>query len=545
MRSVNNYAKYDFLPDNVRNMTVMRGVVKFSNQVAALLEIDAPSRRIKKKFRKNLHHNGVPSPGTSTILVEWPQVPSNMLSISVFLDSVSAFANHELVGIRMAAGGRFSEIKQRVKFGLSFFHAIGFKNLIYLNPEHNNLRPNYQVHFPNTKDDVLKFSYGGISIGDLIYDTYLTRFQSATLNVQDKEFEKLVIEFCFYVDRLNELFTTRKIKSVIVSHSVYHYGLLARIASKFGAEAFIVQIDSLFKLTSKYPHPVLSGEELNQIIEGLLPEQIKLGIIDSKNKMNDRLQGNFSPELELSTGVAFLHETGNQLQVIKKNGRLNVLVATHDFFDAPHCYGEFFYPDFFCWLIRLEEISRVKDYNWYIKVHPDARGAMLNVIEEIFGKNDNFTLLPRNISHHLLISQGIDVALTVHGTIGMEYPLLGIPVVNASQNNPHAGFDFCYTPGSLEAYEEAISNLEKFRNYTYLDSPYLYHYVKHSLFLKSWLFKDFKLMLREVGGYRIAMSSQIYDYFLNTSNIYDDEALIRITNEFLVTSERQIRTKSY
>jgi hypothetical protein len=526
-------------------MEVLRRAVKILNQAAALLEIDAPSRRIKKKFRKNLHRNRARTPSIPTILVEWPQVPSNMLSISLFLNSVDAFANHEIVGIRMADGGSFSEIKQRIKFRFSLFHTIGFSNLVYLNSNRSNLGHNQQISFPKSKDDVLKFSYGGISIGDLIYDTYLTRFQSATLNVQDKEFEKLVIEFCFYVDKLNELFSSRKINRVIVSHSVYHYGLLARTASKFGAEAFIVQIDSLFKLTSKFPHPVLSGEELNQIIKSLSPEELQAGIIDSRNKMDDRFQGNFSPELELSTGVAFSHEIENHQQVIKKNGRLNVLIATHDFFDAPHCYGEFFYPDFYCWLVRLEEISREKDFNWYIKVHPDARGAMQNLIEEIFGMNGDFTLLPRNISHHSLISQGIDVALTVHGTIGMEYPLLGIPVVNASQNNPHAGFDFCYTPASREAYEETIGNLEKFREYTYLDSPYLYHFVKHSLFVKSWIFKDFNSMLRDVGGYRNAMSNQIYDYFLNTSNVFDEKALIRIANDFLVSSERQVRAQTY
>ncbi len=535
----------DPLPDSVRNMGFIRGVVSFLNRLAALLELDAPSRRIKQRFHKTRRQNSLRKQSNTTILVEWPQVPSNMLSISVFLDSMSAYANYELVGIRMAAGGYFSGIKQKVKFKLSLFHATGFSNLIYLNFKRRYFRHKYKIDFPRTKEDVLKFRYDGVSIGDLIYDTYLTRFQSATLNVQDIELENLVREFCFYIDMLNEIFMSRKIKSVIVSHSVYHYGLVSRMAAKFGVEAFIVQIDSLFKLTSKYPHPALSGEELHQVIESLSPKQIERGIIDSKNKMNDRFAGNFSPELELSTGIAFSQETENNLHIIKNNDRLNVLVATHDFFDAPHCYGEFFYPDFYCWLVRLEELSRAKDFNWYIKVHPDARGAMLTVIEEIFCNNDNFTLLPRNISHHSLISQGIDVALTVHGTIGMEYPLLGIPVVNASLNNPHAGFDFCHTPESREAYEDVINNLEKYRTYTYSDSPHLYHFVKHSVFLKSWLFKDFNLMLREIGGYRSSMSSQIYDYFLNTSNLFDVEEIFQSVNDFLETPERQIRIRSY
>ena len=45
-------------------------------------------------------------------------------------------------------------------------------------------------------------------------------------------------------------------------------------------------------------------------------------------------------------------------------------------------------------------------------------------------------------SHKQIISEGINLALTVDGSIGLEYPYFGIPVINASKFNCHINYKF-------------------------------------------------------------------------------------------------------
>ena len=67
-------------------------------------------------------------------------------------------------------------------------------------------------------------------------------------------------------------------------------------------------------------------------------------------------------------------------------------------------------------------------------------------------KNSKIKILPRNISHNDIISSGVDLALTVNGTIAHEYALKGINVINASPNNPHASYNFNYHAKNLQDY---------------------------------------------------------------------------------------------
>ena len=83
-------------------------------------------------------------------------------------------------------------------------------------------------------------------------------------------------------------------------------------------------------------------------------------------------------------------------------------------------------------------------------------------LKEFCSRNKEFTILSPKTSHHEIINQGINFALTVYGTIAMEYPLLGVPVINASKKNPHAAYNFSVTPKNVYDFEKLILNLEDF-----------------------------------------------------------------------------------
>lgn len=114
--------------------------------------------------------------------------------------------------------------------------------------------------------------------------------------------------------------------------------------------------------------------------------------------------------------------------------------------------------NYLSWLLFLGKISNETPYEWYIKPHPDESERGNKLINEFVEKFPNIKLLPTDISPYDLRRAGITHALTIAGSIGHEYPLLGIDVINAG-NNPHISFDFNFNPKTKEEYKDLLMNL--------------------------------------------------------------------------------------
>jgi hypothetical protein len=197
---------------------------------------------------------------------------------------------------------------------------------------------------------------------------------------------------------------------------------------------------------------------------------------------------------------------------------LRILIATHDFFDSPHSYGDNFYPDFYIWLDTLGKISEKTNYNWYLKSHRDSVADDRYVFSELLKKYPRFQELHSDTSHHEIIEAGIDFALTVYGTIAMEYPALGVPVINASRNNPHVGYSFSITPKDASDYEHLLMNLGECEYTIDKAQIYEYYFMAHLLNPKSWIYHDYELYLDDIGGYVNSVSNKVYIEFLRSGD---------------------------
>jgi hypothetical protein len=500
------------------------------------LDLDYQSLRIKKYMASSPFR--VPSDNQEKIVyVEWPQMASNNLALVYFLNAFCKSRKATAVALRMAKGGRISRLKQLVKFHFSVLKFMGISELEYLN--YTDISPktrlDLKAQFSSlaTKNQLLNFKYKEVLVGDLVYDTYLTRFRAPTVNLTDARLLEVFCEILFYVDKLDVEFSSQKVEGVFVSHSVYHYAVPARVAHKYGIDAFIVQMEEVSKLTGESQLPFLPSDYYKRISSSLSKDEIEEGIRLAKAHLQERFDGKYSSELELSSGKSFLRGPSSIDGLPRRSKKLRILIATHDFFDAPHYYGNFFYPDFYEWLMRLKEIGEITDYEWLIKVHPDARGKMEELIREIFADSERFNVLPVDTSHHTLIASGVDVALTVHGTIGMEYPILGVPVVNASAVNPHSAFDFCITPKDLNEYENILMTLDSKKPIIGRDSPYLFFYLKFICAKRNWMYENHNVYLEEVGGYSGSYSKKAYSNFLNSSTRLSEDALGERIHRFM------------
>ena len=67
-------------------------------------------------------------------------------------------------------------------------------------------------------------------------------------------------------------------------------------------------------------------------------------------------------------------------------------------------------------------------------MHPDPLPGTEVIIREILEEFPRITFIPPETSHHQLVKEGIDFVLTAYGTVGHEYPALGVQVINAGYN---------------------------------------------------------------------------------------------------------------
>ena len=226
------------------------------------------------------------------------------------------------------------------------------------------------------------------------------------------------------------------------------------------------------------------------------------------------------------TKSAFNKNVKSKLKIKKnKKNQIRVLILPHDFIDAPHCAGDFVFSDMYEWVKYLAKKSKEKNYQWLIKTHPSMGGkykwyqdfTRQNIKKLI--NNSNIIFLNPNTSHNQIINNGVDFVLTVFGTAGHEYAYKNIKVINASDNNPHSGYNFNIHTNSIKTYDKYLNNLDKIKlNIKKRDvlEYYFMHYLYNS---RNWFFKDYSNLLNTVG-YHGQWTNKVYEYWIE--NYHND-----------------------
>ena len=221
----------------------------------------------------------------------------------------------------------------------------------------------------------------------------------------------------------------------------------------------------------------------------------------------------------------------------KQNQKRNIkiLIATHCFNDAPHVYGNFIFPDFFDWLDFLGNFSnKQKNFNWYIKLHPSYYDRNYANIRYFINKYKNFSLLPKHITHSELINEGIDLALTVHGSIAYEYSYFNVPVITAGPN-PSMSYNYCFNPVSKKEYlkllkkiKDIAANKKKVNKNQILENYFMKYVVEYNLLSK------YKLKKEDLN------SDKIYQLFLNDFTESKIFLILKEYKKFILSGEHRL-----
>jgi len=514
-------------------------IKKYLKDTLDAYSLDTHSIRMARFLRKIKN----PKLGQQQILVEAGQPKSNQLALSIFLPIAQKYLGAHSVFYEVGTNSFFPKLKTLIRqFCSPINHLAGAKFLYIGMPKSPSVKieeliDQFQIS-SNTPELIEDIEYREIVIGDLIYDTYLRRTNLPTIDLGSIVFRQILAEAISLVDFWFYHFAKGNVTAVCVSHCVYLGAIPARVGVHFGIHVFQVNTQAIYRVTAEYPHAYT--EFVNYREEFLkLPNGIrKNGLALAQERLHLRFSGEIAVDMPYSTKSAYSLGSQPTNSVIRKSERLKVLIAVHDFFDSPHSYGNNFYPDFYIWLQRLNELSLKVNYDWYIKTHPDIQGPGEMVLKEFLVHSNDFTLIPSDTSHHDLIRDGIDCVLTVFGTIAMEYPYLGKTVVNASRVNPHVAYNFSITPMDKIEYENTILNLKDFCSHAINKEEILEYYFMHNIQrLQNWVFLDPERLLDEIGGYDESNSSKIYSYFLLGQNRWSNADYQHAISAFLRSSE--------
>ena len=367
-------------------------------------------------------------------------------------------------------------------------------------------------HKLQSKRDVENITIDGIHIGDLIYDTYLRSELIPTIDILDNRFilslKKSIGVFVFWRDYLAD----HNVRAINVSHCVYNLAIPLRIAINKDIPVYQINATHVYRLTKKNTHAYNDFFYFPNKFRGLPKKEQLKGVEEAKKRLERRFSGEVGIDMEYSKKSAYGGQKSQR--ILRKSNKIKILIATHCFFDSPHPYGLSIFPDFYEWLNFLGKISEKTDYDWYLKMHPDFFPENIEIINKLLKKYPKFTLIPSDSSHKQIIKEGIDYALTVHGTIGFEYAALGLPVINASMVNPHIAYNFNIHPETIEKYEATLTNLDNQNLLIDINEVYEYYFMKFIFNTENLFFDDYHKMIENIGGYKKQFEPLIYDFWM-------------------------------
>lgn len=386
-----------------------------------------------------------------------------------------------------------------------------------------------------TKWDLESLEIEGVWVGDLFYDTYLMDYKRATIDRDSSEFLHALLNYIALFVFWQEYFDSNDVRAVNVSHCVYNLAIPLRIAVARGVPAYQANATHMYRLDAQRLFAYNEFFEYRERFSALPAEVQKCGLDEARRRIELRLSGAVGVDMAYSKKSAY--GAACEERLLRPSPRKKILIATHCFFDSPHSYGNNIFPDFYEWLDFLGQTSEETDYDWYIKTHPDYLPGTMEIIKSFVARYPKMTLLPAEASHHQIIAEGIDVALTVYGTIAFEYAALGIPVINASQNNPHVAYDFNLHPKSVAEYRRMLHELEALDLRIDRNQVHEYYYMRHIHHTGDLFFNSYDSMVGRLGGYDHQFSPEVYTQWLQEWTSAKHEALLHELTTFVRSGE--------
>lgn len=506
-----------------------------------------------KKYFKKININK-----KSLILCEFTHNSVSQVSFSYLVNALKKKYNCESAAFIDAIDDNY--LKFLYKKILNFFNFSNFviyksfqvtkfiflrtnnKILNQSNSQINDILPKLKI-----KEDLLKLKIENILVGDLIYDSYLRRYKKATVDLKDKDFisffEKSIKIFYFWIN----FFQSNKVEAIIVSHAVYVESIVVRAAIKNNIVCYQCSWDNIFKIDNIRDTAYVEFRHFKNEYKKFNDNQKKNAINAAKKEINDRFTGKKVGDIHILKKTSF-HTHFSKERILSKSEKKKILVATHDFSDAPHGYGNIeadIFIDFYEWIKHLNSMSIKTDYEWYIKSHPNCLPETELILKDFIKDKPHLKYISNNISNSQIISEGINCVLTVYGTIGWEYAYFKVPVINATPNNPHISYKFNLNPKSLAEYEDMLLNFEKYKINFDENEIYEFYFMRYIFSRSDWMFNSLNEVTDKIGGYKNLSTKKFYEYWISNFTEEHYSRIENILNLYLNSNEYYIKNYNF
>lgn len=409
----------------------------------------------------------------------------------------------------------------------SIYNSFGVKKFIHpkISPINNKIANKEFKKLKEelkTKDDIINLKISGIEVGTLIYDGFKIYHKVPYIDLEDKKFWIFLSDFInlffFWLKYIEE----NNIKCVVGAHSVYAYGIPLRIAAYRKIPAFAIEDEYIHRLDLKNKFQHGEYKYFKKIFSSFTEIEKSKAKTISEKILNRRFLGMTGVHINDSriTTSSFANKFDINKRILNDNNKIKVIIFTHEINDASNALGKNFYPDYFEWLKAIIELSKQTDFDWYIKDHPKYGGKFTpgqvmteKITKDLIKNNSLIKFLPSSTSHHQIIKEGINFALTVNGDISYEYAYFNVPVLTATKNCTTINYDFNIHSQNVEDYEYKIKNLDKI-NFKINREEILEYYFMMSVYKNSGEFMNFADFLKENDNWESLFSEKIYGFFL-------------------------------
>ncbi len=329
-------------------------------------------------------------------------------------------------------------------------------------------------------EDWNKISFLGFDFGVEIVRYYL-RFGKLSFDPVNESFMETVKESIELAIFWRDYFADHKIKAVVLMDATFHEGIINHFADINGIPTYKINFDLSVK-TEEHFNYGKSYPFLKDIFNNLEEEEKIKGAEWGKKQLEMLSNGDSKAVTPYRLNNESVYSYGTDQTIISRlagDKRNKAIICPHIFCEDPLTYGRQISDDNYLeWLRILGEETRNSNFSWYIKLHPDENKRGNDFFMEFISTYPHITLLPARLNPIILKRFDFKYAFTVAGSIGHEYPYLGINVVNAG-NNPHMSFDFCLNPTNKKELIDIIRKIDEVQYTPNIEELYQYYYLAY------------------------------------------------------------------
>ncbi len=400
----------------------------------------------------------------------------------------------------------------------------------------------------NLKERLLDLKIDSLSVGDLIYDSYIRHSKKSELSSIDDVLVGIIYDALVRFDHYSRMLRELDVAATVQGHVVYQrYGFLARLALRQGASVF-GRKSALSRFTVRHYRSLMDGNQYEyrfsqQEFDLIWDGYRDLAVAGGREHLAKRFSGQHDDRCEVQAfGIDKKLYNRQELTALLglSPDRPTAFIMPHVLCDAPHTDSWFLYPDFHEWLVEtLKGAVANNRVNWVIKPHPSERSASgdttaRQVAAPFVDGTSHMAFAPADLNT-AAVPQLADAIVTGNGTAGVELAAMGIPAILAGET-PYSGFGFTVEPTSREEYQNLLATIEDLPRLTDEQTEravaYLYLYMELSR-VKSALVPDLERKPDyTVEDYELSLLVEATDLIRGFRSVEEDPVYVNFKKQF-------------